>query len=758
MRFHLKLSVTAVLLSVFFFSTLSAQNALNFDGSNDYVQTTFSGVLGTKNRTFEAWIRLDTNASGNNAIMDYGYNAVGSRNTFSVSGTNQLIYISGGTNANIGSSANAVPSGRWTHVAFVLDSGTGYLYVNGKQVGTGSLSTVNTPSGNTDLRIGQRVPGGSIPFRGDIDEVRIWDYARSATEIGNDMSAEFCATDSHLVAYHKFNQGDAGKNNSKEDESFDVSGRSNDGDLINFALTGASSNWVLGYGLTQGTLYAADTLSKCGKFKSPSGKVYTTSGKYIDTIQGYLGCDSIITFNLTVIPNPTKTINATSCKTYVSPSGQKAWSESGTYTDVLVNPNGCDTILTVNLIVSKRTRDTVYISHCGAYTSPSGKHVWSNTGQYFDTLASIYNCDSILIVYFTQQQSSSLIDTVVCNTYTSPSGKYAWTQSGTYQDTINNSLACDSIISINLTVNTDKSASLNEFSCSSYTSPSGKVYTTSGLYSDTIPSSMGCDSVLSITLSIGQSSSSLNLSGCDEFISPSGKVWSTSGAYVDTVKNKKGCDSIMFITLDLSSTAYAKASLSGCTKVTSPSGRHVYTTSGTYNDTIFRQAQCDSVIELEVTVDELLKPEIVRSNEQTIESSVSGDAYRWLDCENDYEEISGATSKSYEPSATIEYAVEVTKGTCVDTSACYLYMSVLEPNAQSLIKVYPNPAHAFLQLDMPEGHALVALRVMDVNGKVQLVSRRPNVKVIDISGLVPGIYTLELVSEGTVAYKNFVKK
>lgn len=757
MGFYTRFSIVAAFISICFSYNVQAQNALNFDGSNDYVQTSYSGVLGTANRTFEAWINVDSNASGNNAILDYGFNKVGSRNTFAVSGTEQLIFISGGTNANISSSANAVPLGKWAHVAFVLNSGTGYLYVNGKQVGTGSLSTVNTPSGNTNLRIGQRVPGGSIPFEGSIDEVRIWNVARSATEISNNMSAELCITDPNLVAYHKFNHGNAGKNNAKIDKSVDLSGNGNNGDLENFALSGATSNWITGH-LSKGIVYGADTLTRCGKFESPSGKTFTSSGKYVDTLKGYVGCDSITTYNLTILTNPTKTINATSCKTYISPSGQMAWSTSGVYTDRLPNPNGCDTIVTVNLIVSNRSRDTAYIAHCGPYTSPSGKYVWDSSGQYEDTLASIYNCDSIITVYFTQEQSESSIAPMACDAYVSPSGK-TWTQSGIYYDTIPNSKSCDSLITIDLTVNQTQYSAINEFSCTAYTTPSGRhVYSQSGVYTDTIPSGMGCDSIITITLDIGQKNASLNYTSCDAFVSPSGKTWNTSGAYTDTIKTTRGCDSILSIQLTVGKTGYGKGVLTGCNTVTSPSGRHIYNTSGTYTDTFFRQTLCDSIVELEVTIDALQKPEITRTNEQTIESSVSGDAYQWLDCEKGFDEIQGATSKSYAPLKTIEYAVEVTKGSCIDTSDCYLYLSAHNSEIENQINIYPNPATTFLHLEMAVSDELVEWRIIDINGRTRLISTSPNTKEIDISHLSTGLYTLELVTETAVAFKSFIKE
>jgi len=55
---------------------LSAQNALNFDGVDDHITSSFTGISGTSARTVEAWIRttVDANpsASGQKVIVDWG--------------------------------------------------------------------------------------------------------------------------------------------------------------------------------------------------------------------------------------------------------------------------------------------------------------------------------------------------------------------------------------------------------------------------------------------------------------------------------------------------------------------------------------------------------------------------------------------------------------------------------------------------------------------------------------------------------------
>ncbi|WP_417608189.1 LamG-like jellyroll fold domain-containing protein [Owenweeksia hongkongensis] len=235
-----------LLFTMLLANNVHSQNALDFDGVDDYITTTFPGVLGSADRTFEAWIYLDATPSSNVTILDYGTSASGSRNTFIVNPNLQLSFLSGGSNGNLPSSNNVVPVGQWVHVAFVLDNGTGYSYVNGVQVATGNLSGVNTPTGGNDLRIGQRVSGGNIPFAGKIEEVRVWDVARSLTQINLDTATEFCTPQAGLVAYHRFNSGTAGGTNTTITTSIDDSGLNNDGTLQGFALTGNTSNWVTG--------------------------------------------------------------------------------------------------------------------------------------------------------------------------------------------------------------------------------------------------------------------------------------------------------------------------------------------------------------------------------------------------------------------------------------------------------------------------------------------------------------------------------
>ena len=432
---------------------ISAQNGLNFDGGNDVVQTTYGGVLGSANRTFEAWINVNANISSNSAITDYGLNAVGSRNTFLVTPTYQLRFISGGTNANIASTNSVVPPGQWAHVAFVLNNGTGFLYVNGVQVGTGNLTTVNTPSGNANMTIGQRVSGGIIPFDGSIDEVRIWDVARTQTEIQSTMNTEFCLPPTNLRAYYKFNHGVAGGNNAGVTTAMDNSGNGNSGTLSGFTLSGATSNWVTGAALSSsGIVAGVDTVAACTPFISPGNQTITTTGVYQDTVVMASGCDSIYTLDFTALPQSSSTINPSSCLSYTSPAGN-VYTSSGTYSDTLANSIGCDSIITVNLTILTNTLSNTTGFGCDSFVSPSGK-VWNLPGTYNDTIPNMAGCDSIMTINVVLFQSDSTTITASgCGSYTSGLGN-TYTMSGTYMETGQTANGCDSTVTLNLTITT----------------------------------------------------------------------------------------------------------------------------------------------------------------------------------------------------------------------------------------------------------------------------------------------------------------
>ena len=348
---NLLLTVLWILFSI----NTNAQNALNFDGQNDFVQTTMPAITGSNTKTIEAWIKITANSIPNasgvqHVIADFGSFVTGGRFTFNILWSNAIRLEVGGSGL---SGTIAVNDGLWHHVAVVYNMSAANsisLYVDGVLDVAGNISTsVNTLTGN--MIIGKRVDGLNY-FDGEIDEVRVWNTARTLSELIANKNTEYCGTPTGLIAYYKFNQGVAAANNSSLVTLTEYSPNSYTGTLYNFALNGAASNWVAGATLTPGTGTTSNiSVSACGSYTSPSGNyVWNTNGTYIDTIQNVAGCDSIMTISLIMKNSSASSISVSSCNEYISPSG-KLWDTSNIYTDTIANAVGCDSVITIDLTI-----------------------------------------------------------------------------------------------------------------------------------------------------------------------------------------------------------------------------------------------------------------------------------------------------------------------------------------------------------------------------------------------------------------------
>ncbi len=120
-----------------------------------------------------------------------------------------------------------------------------------------------------------------------------------------------------------------------------------------------------------------------------------------------------------------------------------------------------------------------------------------------------------------------------------------------------------------------------------------------------------------------------------------------------------------------------------------------------------------SSLELHVTV--IPKTVSVLGNTLMVDSVA--DAYQWLNCKSGYLAIAGATLQKYVASASGNYAVEVTKAGCVDTSECFeIIVTHTLQDLNPVLSMYPNPVinqlkfqlreESFIELFTSGGHTL----------------------------------------------------
>ncbi|OBW41640.1 hypothetical protein AB670_01995 [Chryseobacterium sp. MOF25P] len=252
----LKNNVKCVILFTVLLGAISRvnaqQNALNFDGTDDYIQTTYPGVLGNAPRTVEAWIKLPTTTAGENLVTTWGSDNVnGGRFTVrinNVSGSYKLRIENkgGGVNGTV-----TLNDGNWHHIAVTYDNSLSTnkykLYVDGNLDTQGNISTATNTVALTNMIIGRRInPSLGGFFNGSIDEVRVWDKALTLAEIQANKNYQFCTAPANLKAYFKMNEGTVNSNNSTV-TSIASSVGSYTGTLNNFTLNGTASNFTAGF-------------------------------------------------------------------------------------------------------------------------------------------------------------------------------------------------------------------------------------------------------------------------------------------------------------------------------------------------------------------------------------------------------------------------------------------------------------------------------------------------------------------------------
>ena len=133
----------------------------------------------------------------------------------------------------------------------------------------------------------------------------------------------------------------------------------------------------------------------------------------------------------------------------------------------------------------------------------------------------------------------------------------------------------------------------------------GVAQTTSGFYTDSLTSAAGCDSIVVFDLTINNSfAEARSASICDNstFTLPDGVVVNTAGTYTSVLTAANGCDSVITYTVDVVSSFALVQDLEACDGDTVVVGTSVYTTTGSYVDSLLSAGGCDSVVTTNLVV------------------------------------------------------------------------------------------------------------------------------------------------------------
>ncbi|MCF8272313.1 MAG: T9SS type A sorting domain-containing protein [Flavobacteriaceae bacterium] len=280
--------IHASIIVLLFSFTITSQNALDFDGIDDYIGPAGS-INSTNSITVEAWINTTNIASQTFPPVL----SISQMCSLELSGNNIAFWVLT-NNGNYSSTQYTINDGQWYHVAGTYDGNIIQLYINGVQ-----QTSVTTGGANFLTNIGSWLIGHSFDnrfYKGQIDGVRVYNRVLTPMEIGADWNLENPISTADLIASYNFNQGIANGANSTITVLIDSSPANNDATLNNFSLTGTNSNWVSS-GVNFSTLSvldftvkntirlypnpAKDTFKLSGLFKIKNYSIYNTLGSLV---------------------------------------------------------------------------------------------------------------------------------------------------------------------------------------------------------------------------------------------------------------------------------------------------------------------------------------------------------------------------------------------------------------------------------------------------------------------------------------------
>lgn len=234
-----------------------------------------------------------------------------------------------------------------------------------------------------------------------------------------------------------------------------------------------------------------------------------------------------------------------------------------------------------------------------------------------------------------------------------------------------------------------------------------------------------------------------------------GKIFRNPGVYADTLKTFIGCDSIISnLNLIVNSKYNFSNSIDMCFggTFTFPDGTKS-NVSITHPSLLKSKGGCDSIVTITLTVN---RPDVsMVKNPGTLTANQTNASYQWLDCNNAYTPIPGANQRAFTPTKAGNYAVEITKNNCKDTSICELIVPVgiSNLNIEQGWTFYPNPFQNSIKIENFLKEKDLKIKIYDLTGKEVKSCIINNQKTIDLdlSNLETGVYLI--IANGSVPVK-----
>ncbi len=157
---------------------------------------------------------------------------------------------------------------------------------------------------------------------------------------------------------------------------------------------------------------------------------------------------------------------------------------------------------------------------------------------------------------------------------------------------------------------------------------------------------------------------------------------------------------------------------------------------------------CDSIVNLNLTIEQLFDLEIIELANQELQAQTTGVSYQWLDCDDGFSAIAGETDQNFMPLETGNYAVELSNENCTEVSECFQFSLVGVDEAEiSDFYIYPNPGNGILNV-LSQEQTIQSIRIYTSIGTLVFEEAKMATSHAVVQLIFPaGVYVVEVIGE-----------
>lgn len=251
------------------------------------------------------------------------------------------------------------------------------------------------------------------------------------------------------------------------------------------------------------------------------------------------------------------------------------------------------------------------------------------------------------------------------------------------------------------------------------------------------------------------------VSACDTYDWIDGNTYTSSNSTAThTLTNVSGCDSIVTLNLTMSYSNTGNDVQTACGAFTWIDGNTYTSSTNTPTYTLTNQSGCDSVVSLDLTINNV--DVSTTNNSPVLTANASSASYQWIDCDNSNTLISGETNQTFTASSNGNYAVIVTENGCTDTSNCLLVntIGIEGVNYDEVIVVYPNPTEDLVHIRWENNANKIIYKVVALDGKTVVKEKTINSNnfTVDLSKETSGVYFIKIKSSNRSEVVKVIKR